>query len=97
MRAARFTAAQTLETWRRQYPRLKAFRAEHGHVDVPIGGRTESLRRWLALENWLAQSPDYPQRRRELLEAQGYVFTARTENMRLWRLRIGQLLSLIHI
>lgn len=91
MRATRFTAAQTMEAWRRNYPRLKAFRAEHGHVDVPIGGRTESLRQWLALENWHAQSPGYSQKRRELLEAQGYVFTARTENMRLWQLRIDQL------
>ncbi len=91
----KLTPAQTLEAWRRYYPRLTAFRAEHGHIDVPAGGRNESLRLWLMTENRLARSSDYPPRRRELLEAQGYVFTAPTVNARLWQLRIAQLQSYI--
>jgi hypothetical protein len=59
------------------------------------GRRNESLRLWLMTENRLARSSDYPPRRRELLEAQGYVFTAPTVNARLWQLRIAQLQSYI--
>jgi hypothetical protein len=82
------TPQVSAERWRRFYPRLKAFHAKHGHVDC--GGMNEPLRRWLVGQLSEARAPDYPPKRRLLLESLGFKFHPPI-NEATWHARMAQL------
>jgi len=80
---------QSIDAWRRNFPRLKAFHSKHGHVDP--GG---PLGIWLKRELREARKPDYSPKRHKMLEDLGVKFEP-DFNYRLWSLRMTQLQSYI--
>ncbi|WP_436297882.1 helicase associated domain-containing protein [Variovorax sp. LjRoot175] len=86
----RLTSAQSADRWRRYYPRLKTFQAEHGHIQLPYGGPLLPLKAWLQSQIQEARSPDYAPKRRMLLEALGFQFEADID-VKVWHLRMSQL------
>lgn len=81
-----YTAAQSADRWRRNYPRLKAFHTNHGHVDVGPG----PLKLWLMEQIRESRSAEYSEKRRKLLEALGVQFSPDV-NLRVWSMRMSQL------
>lgn len=69
-------ACKMVGGWEVSFEALKAFKAEHGNCDVPVGYITSEgvrLRRWLDCHRQMARLPNYPSERRARLEALGVV------------------------